>query len=195
MKNRRTVIVAFMLVAAMVMGIGYAAISGTLNITGKATAFNPNQDAVKEALHFTSATPGDAAVTIAKNGVAYAKPTDVDGLQAVEMEVVFDLAGKNVGDTIVKTAAFDVEYVVENDNGTAADVVLPDIKVTPSTTGTVDGQIDVATSLGGEFTMTQQQNTKSFTVTITLTVTSEMLSAATTTYEFSVALNYESVAA
>ena len=36
MKNRRTVIVAFMLIAVMVLGVGYAALSDTLTIIGNA---------------------------------------------------------------------------------------------------------------------------------------------------------------
>ena len=37
MKNRKTILVAFMLVACMVVGVGYAALSTELSITGNAT--------------------------------------------------------------------------------------------------------------------------------------------------------------
>lgn len=37
MKMRRTVIVAFLLLAVLVMGVGYAAVSGSLTVNGKAT--------------------------------------------------------------------------------------------------------------------------------------------------------------
>ena len=36
MKNRRTVVVAFLLVAVMLLGIGYAALTDTLTIIGNA---------------------------------------------------------------------------------------------------------------------------------------------------------------
>ncbi|MBQ8566691.1 MAG: hypothetical protein IJ445_03805 [Clostridia bacterium] len=42
MKNRKTVVVAFLLVCCMILGVGYAALTVDLNLTGNAT-FNPGQ--------------------------------------------------------------------------------------------------------------------------------------------------------
>lgn len=48
MKNRRNVVIAFMIVAVMLLGIGYAALSDTLDITGSADV---NQSAAEEAFN------------------------------------------------------------------------------------------------------------------------------------------------
>ena len=48
MKNRKTVIVAFMLCAVMLLSVGYAALSDTLDITGSADV---NQSAAEEAFN------------------------------------------------------------------------------------------------------------------------------------------------
>ena len=40
MKKRRTIIISFLLLATLVMGVGYAAVADTLNITGRAS-FRP----------------------------------------------------------------------------------------------------------------------------------------------------------
>ena len=42
MKNRKTVVVAFLLVCCMILGVGYAALTVDLNLAGNAT-FNPGQ--------------------------------------------------------------------------------------------------------------------------------------------------------
>ena len=48
MKNRRTVVVAFLLCAVMLLGVGYAALSDTLDITG---SVDVNQSAAEEAFN------------------------------------------------------------------------------------------------------------------------------------------------
>jgi uncharacterized repeat protein (TIGR01451 family) len=48
MKNRKTVVVAFLLVAVMLMGVGYAALTDVLDITGSADV---NQSAAEEAFN------------------------------------------------------------------------------------------------------------------------------------------------
>ena len=48
MKNRKTVVVAFLLCAVLLLGVGYAALSDTLDITGSADV---NQSAAEEAFN------------------------------------------------------------------------------------------------------------------------------------------------
>ena len=48
MKNRKTVVVAFLLCAVMLLGVGYAALSDTLDITG---SVDVNQSAAEEAFN------------------------------------------------------------------------------------------------------------------------------------------------
>ena len=59
MKNRRIVIVAFLLSAVMVMGIGFATVTGQLNIMGTAkyNSFSETSSDVHTAVKFTDATP------------------------------------------------------------------------------------------------------------------------------------------
>ena len=56
MKNRKTVIVAFLLVAVMLMGVGYAALTDTLVINGTADITHDGaQNAFNEDIKFTAA--------------------------------------------------------------------------------------------------------------------------------------------
>ena len=68
MKNRKTVVVAFLLCAVMLLGVGYAALSDTLDITGSADI---NQSAAEEAFNediiFTSAVANETGNTASVN--------------------------------------------------------------------------------------------------------------------------------
>ena len=76
MKNRNKVVVAFLLVAAMMLGVGYAALSDTLEINGSADV---NQSAAEEAfnedIYFTGAVaeggdPDTASISKTDNDMA-----------------------------------------------------------------------------------------------------------------------------
>ncbi len=68
MKKRRSVVIAFLLIAALLMGIGYAALTDVLDITGSADI---NQSAAEEAydedIHFSAAVANDAGNTASVN--------------------------------------------------------------------------------------------------------------------------------
>lgn len=68
MKNRKSVIVAFLLVAVMLLGVGYAALTDVLDITGTADV---NQSAAEEAfnedIHFIAATANETGNTASVN--------------------------------------------------------------------------------------------------------------------------------
>ena len=68
MKNRRNVVVAFLVVAVMLLGIGYAALSDTLDITGSADV---NQSAAEEAfnedIYFSAAVANETGNTASVN--------------------------------------------------------------------------------------------------------------------------------
>ena len=68
MKKRRTLIVTLMLVAALALGIGYAALTDVLDITGSADV---NQSAAEEAfnedIHFTAAVANEEGNTASVN--------------------------------------------------------------------------------------------------------------------------------
>ena len=65
MKARRSIVIAFLLVAVLVLGVGFAAVSTTLDITGKADV-NPDA-AFKQDIYFDSAVANDAGNTAAVN--------------------------------------------------------------------------------------------------------------------------------
>ena len=68
MKKRRSVVIAFLLIAALVMGIGYAALTDVLDITGSADV---NQSAAEEAfnedIHFSLAVANQEGNTASIN--------------------------------------------------------------------------------------------------------------------------------
>lgn len=68
MKNRKSVIVAFLLVAVMLLGVGYAALTDVLDITGTADV---NQSAAEEAfnedIHFIAAKANEDGNTASVN--------------------------------------------------------------------------------------------------------------------------------
>lgn len=68
MKNRRNVVVAFLLIAVMLLGVGYAALTDVLDITGSADV---NQSAAEEAfnedVYFTAAVANQSGNTASVN--------------------------------------------------------------------------------------------------------------------------------
>ena len=68
MKNRRNIVVAFLIFAVMLLGVGYAALTDVLDITGSADV---NQSAAEEAfnedVHFSAATANDLGNTASVN--------------------------------------------------------------------------------------------------------------------------------
>lgn len=68
MKNRKTVVVAFLLLAVMLLGVGYAALTDVLDITGSADV---NQSAAEEAfnedIYFSAAVANQTGNTASVN--------------------------------------------------------------------------------------------------------------------------------
>ena len=63
MKNRRITIVAFLLIAALTLGIGYAALTDTLTITGSASVdAEAGQNAFEDDIYFSAAQGGTDVV-------------------------------------------------------------------------------------------------------------------------------------
>ena len=69
MKNRRNIVVAFLVIAVMLLGVGYAALTDVLDITGSADV---NQSAAEEAfnedVHFSAAVANESGNTASVNG-------------------------------------------------------------------------------------------------------------------------------
>jgi hypothetical protein len=136
--------VAFLLVAAMLLGVGYAALTTTLNITGEATvAEAAAQEAFNEDISFKSAqanAAGDTAVT-------------TDGSDVAEF-TVNSLKGKN------DTATFT--FVIQNKGDLNATMSAPAITISSANAGyfTAVGSFNTTDLAAG--------GTVTYTVTVTL---------------------------
>ena len=100
MKNRRTVVVAFLLCAVMLLGVGYAALSDTLDITGSADV---NQSAAEEAfnedIYFSAAVANDEGNTASINADNNDKASfTAKTLKGKDDAVSFTFTIKNAGD-------------------------------------------------------------------------------------------------
>lgn len=103
MKNRRIVLVAFMLASALVMGIGFAAYSTTLSINGT-TAVSPEAVEFTNDVQFASVTSSNEAFgTAAVNGQTASFA--VDGMTAYNDRVQFTY-------TIINNSDYDVNIEI-----------------------------------------------------------------------------------
>jgi len=118
MKNRKLFIVSFLVVATLVVGVGFAAINGTLNVTGDAAFFGFDQikGDVAEALAFThaeiltqDADSCTATVGETVNGLTHSATLDVN---------FFDTTGSM--DNFEVQARYTISYGTEG-------AALPDI--------------------------------------------------------------------
>lgn len=173
MKNRKRVIVAFMLVAVMLLGVGYAAVTTHLNIQGGATVtVEGATEAFSADVKFTAVDTGDDAALFATASVGDGKTAD------------FSVTGlKGAGDsasliyTITNTGDLDATVAVDIANTTNSNE--PYFTVT---TEWVDGDTDLEKNGG----------TAKIKVNISLDATPSS-SSAPTTAQFNIRLNVTSV--
>lgn len=159
MKKRNLVIVAFMLVAAMTIGVGYAALSVTLNVNGTASVSGADAaEEFKEDVYFSNAEKVKSTGT----------RTDNAGEAIVDTITISD--DKRTASFEVKTLMGVNEYVeytftVKNDSTMAA-------AVTPTFTETNDDSAYKVEVMGIEkdvpFQLAANDGEQEFTVKITL---------------------------
>lgn len=94
MKNRRIVLIAFMLVSVCLMGIGFAAYSTTLAINGT-TAVSAEAVEFTESVQFVSVTSSNEAFGTATVGDGQTATFTVDGMTAYNDRVQFTYTIKN----------------------------------------------------------------------------------------------------
>ncbi|MBR2445216.1 MAG: hypothetical protein IKB28_00955 [Clostridia bacterium] len=123
MKNRKTIIVGFILVACMIMGVGYAVLTDSLEVGGTAEI---KKDAAEDAFDFdvrftnaTAVTPGNTTSINADNDdkVSFTASSlaEKDDVATFEYEVT------NSSDLIAKIASTDIDANVTTltaDDGT-----------------------------------------------------------------------------
>ena len=152
MKNRKTVIIAFLLVAALVLGIGYAAystklfINGTAEVASEAIAFT-------NAVTITNAESSDPTYGTASEGDGQYATFEVFGMTQKDQRVTFTYTITNNSDVAVKvncttlpttTAANSIFSVVQ---GMHSEVTIPASGGTADVTVTVVLTQDVAAAV------------------------------------------------
>ena len=100
MKNRRNIIVAFLLCACLIVGVGYAALTDILDVTGSADV---NQSAAEEAfnedIYFSAAVANETGNTASVNADNNDKASfTAKTLKGQGDEVTFTFTIKNDGD-------------------------------------------------------------------------------------------------
>lgn len=192
MKKRRLVLGSLLLAAVLVMGIGFAALVDTLNITGTAT-FRPAgvvETDVDAAIYFTTAAPDED----------YCISANVDSNPDIAyMTVVFNDAGET-NRIYEATATFTVLY-----QPTDANAHLPAVKLTPSasilTTGTSNPAPGFTVNVAHEHIGAVAEEGmfspgESMKVTVTVTCNADEITNTTSNSEatISVSLAYDTIA-
>lgn len=160
MKNRRTVLLAFLLIACLCIGIGYAYVSKDLKISGTATTAVASIDVEFSAASIKSAdsTKGDDAH---KTAIQSASSVGAPG----DTTISFTAAGLTyIGDSVT------AEFTITNYNEYAVDIKSVDAPTLTAFTVNVeefaDGE-DGTTVTGTTLTLPAGE-TETFTVTVTL---------------------------
>ena len=148
MKNRKLWIISFLVVATVVTGVGFAALTGSLDVTGSAKFIGSGMadTEVRNAINFTAVKAGDYAVAVLTD-------TDSNGYsKTADMTVEFhDLDGSTLGSEYTAYADFTITYGVQGE-------LLPEMTlcsldrdsleehkatVTMTDNGTISGDFDV----------------------------------------------------
>ena len=115
MKNRKTVVVAFLLVAVLLLGVGYAALTDTLTIDGSAGV---NLDDTKEVfdgdIYFSKVISGTGCTAVINSDPDTGTITVTDG------------ALKEVGDEVIAT------YTIKSESDLDVSIPKPTVAVTNS---------------------------------------------------------------
>ena len=190
MKNRRLAITSFILIAVLVMGIGFAALVDTLNITGTAT-FRPAavvETDVDAAIYFTDAVSDE---NYCVSATVKADPDEAG------MTVVFNDAGE-VNRTYDASATFTVVY-----KPTDASAHLPAVKLEAVASAIVPGTATEAevehvhvNAEGEEIDkeLFEPGDTMLIIVTVYCDATKITNTSSNTAASISVALNYSTIA-
>lgn len=147
MKNRKIVVVSFLLIAVMMMSVGYAAIADVLYITGSANVTKENAESAFDAdVYFTNAALADAH----KENTTSVNEGDNDKASFTATSL------KGQGDT----ASFT--YTIKNAN----DV---DAEVTPSiSSNTAEEYFELSSDWKGQPKTIKAGESATYTVTVTL---------------------------
>lgn len=165
MNKNKTLIALLLLVAAVTLGIGYAAITQTLKINGTATA---RESASAFNVHFISATPDPTQIT----------PSDENNQKEVSSTASVTSNNKIAEMSVTLTDVDDSQtctFTVENTSldGIQAIIKPSNVKITSDASGQIPFTSDyftVTTNISSDIRIpsTTGSNTDTFTVTVTL---------------------------
>lgn len=160
MKNRRFVIGAFLLVAVLCLGVGFAALQQTLTVSGT-LSYDPAdaEAAFDEDVYFTGAPTVTGNAQVMSSIIAEINAIDNDNLIITVAKDAFSSAGQSV--TVTAT--------VKNDSTDDIEVSFDASFTQPSASFTVAPSAATTITAGGEGTVT---------ITITLTDTSVVVADA-----------------
>ena len=156
MKKRNLVIVVFMLIAAMTLGVGYAALTATLTVTGDAQYDkNASDNAFEEDLIFTNAEQVGF-------GSAYTVGTLEDSCSASAQTATFSVK------TLATTSDAAVfEYTITNNNNVAANLSVEALNADSTANPTEMTSFDVDYAFSST-TVAANGGTVTLTVTVSL---------------------------
>ena len=175
MKRRRTLIVSLLLVTALCMGIGYAAVSGTLVISGTSTY--TAQTVTLEATTFTQTTPALDPTPAIKGTLTAGNPATftVSGLSLEGDKLVGTITVTNNSKFNVKLTNAAINYT-----GSQISVVCVDTTDAVLSAGNViiaaDGgtkEVKVTITMLKDYIGDLAENKETFTITITGEATNE----------------------
>ncbi len=139
MTNRKTIVVAFMLIAVMVLGVGYAAVSDTLDIQGTADISSTGAgEVLNEDIYFTGVMKGDTMVDAISAGDNLGYTAHINSQDNDMAHFTISSLSSTASEAVIIT------YVVKNDS--TNDVTLE--KKNSSTTEaifTVETELDAGT--------------------------------------------------
>lgn len=149
MKQRKTVIIAFLTAAVMLLGLGYAALTDTLTINGTAGVdFDDTKEVFDGDIYFSKVISGTGCTAVINSDPDTGTITVTDG------------ALKEVGDEVIAT------YTIKSESDLNVNIALPTINNTNAE------YFNVVTSWTGAQTLTAG-GTIDVTVTIRLIKTAD----------------------
>ena len=168
MRNRKSIIVTFMLVACMLLAVGFAAMNDTLDITGQAEVNYANaQSAFDEEVYFSAVSTGTG---YSSEIITNTNPTlDKD----VARFSVTGLSGE--GDSVTMV------FTITNDNSFAVSCV-----VDPNTTVTNSEYFDCVTNVGNNAFTIDAESTYDVEVTVSLKKTPQLSEGQTVSSNFAI---------
>ena len=152
MKNRRTALLAFLLIAVTVIGVGYAATSAELLINGTAATTASDIDVYFSAASIDPSSTADAAAASSAGTIAVGEKRQALTFSVKQL--------KREGEFVT------ANYTITNDSSYDVEIYAPAITESGDET-----YFDVSTNWGAAAKTVKAGETVTFTVTVTLNTT------------------------